>query len=509
MSSCVLAVDLGTGGPKVALVDGRGRALVWSHRPVATVFIEGGGAEQDAEQMWHATGEASREVMSSAAASGSTVAAIAVTSQFMSTVPVDEHGLPTGPCILWMDSRGGDLNAALLNDTSFPLWLDRHGLIPLPSGSDGLAHTQWLRAERPDVYERARALVEPMDYLTARMTGRVTASQSSAFGLLTVDNRTWGATGHDPDLVAAAGVDPAKLPELIGMDDVVGELLPAAAEHLGVPAGVPVGAGTIDSITSAIGTGALTPADGSVVIGTTSVFVSHVGEKRGEIDRGILSVPSPVPRRYFVMAENGVGGRALEWFLRDVVYATDGFGDGSLPADAYERLEQVAAAVAPGADGVMFCPWMLGSIAPAPADDVRGAFTGLGLAHSRSHLARAVVEGLACNLAWLRPHLEAFVGGEFPFVRFGGGVAQSDLMAQVLADALDRPVHQLTEPRATNARGAALLAWHQLGRLDLADVPELLEVRRIHEPDPARAELYRALTERLAALHPHLIPPFM
>lgn len=507
MTPCILSVDLGTGGPKVALVDERGHALRWAHRGLATTFLAGGGAEQDAEAMWVAVGEASREVM--AGVDGVEVLAVAVTSQFMSTVPVDARGLPTGPCILWMDNRGGPLNAALLNDVSFPLWLDHHGLIPLPSGSDGLAHTQWLRAERPDVYEAAVAFVEPMDYLTARMTGRVTATQSSAFGLLTVDNRTWGASSHDPELVAASGVDPSKLPELIGMDEVVGELLPDAATHLGVPPAVPVCAGTIDSITSAIGTGALDPESGSVVIGTTSVFVSHVSEKRGEIDRGILSVPSPVPGRYFVMAENGVGGRALEWFLRDVVYADDGFGTGAgLPADAYERLAAVAATAEPGAGGVLFCPWMLGSIAPAPADDVRAAFTGLGLGHTRAHLARAVLEGLALNLAWLRPHLEAFVGGDFPFVRFGGGVAQSDLIAGILADALDRPVHQLTEPRATNARGAALLAWHQLGRLDLADVPSLLRVRAVHEPDPARVERYRVLTERLAALHPHLTPPF-
>jgi xylulokinase len=506
-TACILAVDLGTGGPKVALVDERGHALVWAHHPVTTVFFPGGGAEQDAEEMWRAVANATRQVMAAPEASRAELRAVAVTSQYMSTVPVGADGHPVGPCVLWMDTRGGPLNAALLNDESFVMWLDRHGLIPLPSGTDGLAHTQWLREHRRDVYDAARAFVEPMDALTARMTGRVTATQSSAFGLLTVDNRTWGATKHDPDLVAAAGMDPAKLPELIGMDDVVGPLRPDVADELGLPAGLPVCAGSIDSITSAIGTGALTAADGSVVIGTTSVFVSHVGEKRGEIDRGIVSVPSPVPGRYFVMAENGAGGKAFEWFLREVVYADDEFTAGAVPpADAYQRLEAAARTVPPGADGVLFCPWLLGSIAPSPADDVRAAFTGVGITHSRSHLARAVMEGLALNLAWLRPHLEAFVGGEFPLVRFGGGVAQSDLMAQLLADALDRPVHQLAEPRATNARGAALLGWHQLGELDLDTVPGLLRVRMVYDPRAEQVALYGELTERLASLHPHLVP---
>jgi xylulokinase len=494
VSGPILAIDLGTGGPKAALVDERGAVLVWAHAPVTTSHVPGGGAEQDPEEIWRAVRDAVHEVSRRAPIGSGPPSAVAVTSQFMSSVPVDDTGSPVGPCILWMDTRGGPLNAGLLNERTFPMWIDRHGLIPLPSGNDGLGHVLWLREHRPEVHDRARAFVEPVDYLTARMTGRVTATQSTAFGLLTVDNRTWGSVAHDPELVTAAGIDPQRLPELVPMDAVVGPMRRAVADELGLPVGVPVCAGTIDSITSAIGTGALTPADGAVVIGTTSVFVSHVTEKRGEIDRGILSVPSPVPGRYFVMAENGVGGRAVEWFLREVLAAS---GD-------HDALTRLALSVPPGADGVSFCPWMLGSIAPAPDDDVRGAFVGFGLTHGRAHLGRAVLEGIAANLGWLRPHVENFVGGPFEFVRFGGGLAQSDLVADLLADALERPVHRIDEPRATNARGAALLALHQLGRVHIDETPSLLPVRSVHTPDPERIGIARALVSRLELLHPVL-----
>ena len=147
------------------------------------------------------------------------------------------------------------------------------------------------------------------------------------------------------------------------------------------------------------------------------------------------------------MAENGVGGRALEWAMR-----LFGYGDD------YERATDDAASIGAGADGVQFAPWLLGSVAPQPDDDVRAAFIGLSLQHDRRHLVRAVMEGVAVNLAWLRPAVEAFVGNEFTSLCFGGGAAESDLWAQMMADALDRPVHQLEEPRATNARGAAFLA---------------------------------------------------
>jgi xylulokinase len=502
----VLAIDLGTGGPKVAVVDETGRTLAWSARPVHTTMLPPDGAEQDPHAMWEAVVDAARATLASWGGDVAALRAVAVTSQFMSTVPVAADGTPVGPCIMWMDGRGGADNLALLNDRSFPLWIDRHGLIPLPSGTDGLGHIAVLRREHPDAYDNAAFFVEPMDYVNARLTGRVCATQNTAFPFATVDNRTWGAVEHDPDLVAAAGVDPTRLPPLVPLTGFIGQVTRTAAEQLGLAAGTPVTTGTIDSVTSAVGSGALTERDGSIMIGTTAVMVSHIETKRGDVGSGLIGLPSPVPERYFVMAENGLGGRALEWFLRSVVYPDDAFATtsaGALPEDAYSRAESAAASVAPGSDGALFLPWLLGSIAPAPSDDARAAFAGLGLQHSRAHLARAVFEGVALNLAWLLPHMEAFIGNRLPFVRFGGGGAQSDLWAQILADALCVPVHQLDDPRTMNARGAAFLAFAELGNLTLDDVPSLLQVRAVRDPDPAAVPAMADALARLSALHPH------
>jgi sugar (pentulose or hexulose) kinase len=224
-----------------------------------------------------------------------------------------------------------------------------------------------------------------------------------------------------------------------------------------------------------------------------SVMVSHIHQHRGDIGSGILAVPSPLPGRYYVMAENGLGGRALEW-------ATRLFGYGDDIAGAVRQAAEVPA----GAEGVLCLPWLLGTVAPSPNDDVRGAFTGLGLHHDRRHLVRATMEGVALTLGWLRPQVEDFVGGAWPFLRFGGGGAQSDLWAQALADALDRPVHQLAEPRATNARGAALLALADLGHVDIDDVPALIEVAAVRDPDPSQRQRVGAALEHLTRLHPVL-----
>jgi xylulokinase len=274
------------------------------------------------------------------------------------------------------------------------------------------------------------------------------------------------------------------------MNAVVGEVTTAAAAELGIAAGTPVTTGTIDSITSAIGTGALTARDGSVIIGTTSVLVTHIDRQRCDLGAGILAVPSPLAGMYYVMAENGVGGRALEWAMRLFGYADDFV---SATADA--------ATIEAGSDGVQFAPWLLGSIAPQPSEEIRAAFSGLSLHHDRRHLVRAVMEGVAVNIAWLRPAVESFVGNDFPFLRFGGGGAQSDLWAQILADALDRPVHQLEEPRATNARGAAFLAFSILGKHSIDDVPSLLRTRAVREPDAANRDRMDLALRRLVGLH--------
>ena len=489
---CVLAIDLGTGGPKVAIVRVDGSVLAWSHRSVSTRFVGDGGAEQDPHEMWASVVAATRDVLGRAGADGAPArfAAVAVTSQYMSIIPVAANGMPTGPCVLWMDVRGADHNRTLLNDTTIALCIERHGLIPLPSGSDNIAHIHVLRRHHPDAYAAADAFVEPMDYINARLCGRVVATQSTMFGQLVCDNRTWGTVEYDPALVAATRLDPGKLPELHAMNGFIGEVGASVASELGLAAGIPVAVGTIDSITSAVGSGAIDSSAASVVIGTTSVMVSHIDRHRSNLVAGILAVPSPLTGQYFVMAENGVGGRALEWASRL-------FGYGDVVNTAIDD----AGAVAPGADGVGFLPWLLGSIAPNPNDDVRAAFVGMSLQHGRDHAIRAVLEGVALNLAWLLPAVEQFMATTVPFVRFGGGGAQSGLWAQILADALNRPVHQLAEPRTTNARGAAFLAFADLGRISIADVPGLLRVAAVHEPRAAHRAAMDAGLARLIALH--------
>ena len=482
----VLAIDLGTSGLKVALVDSAGRVLRSTSTPHATTHLPDGGAEQDAEGWWQAIGRCARELTD-----GVDVTAVAVTSQYMSIVAIDEGARPLGPAIMWMDSRGAKHHRIAREPGVAELFLDRHGMVPM--GYDDQGHVAFLREERPEVHAAAAAFVEPVDYLNARLTGRIVATQTTAMPLMTVDNRVHGATAHDPELVAASGISLEQLPTIVGFDEIIGPLTPAAATHLGVMTDAVVVTGTVDSITSGIGCGVIDGAHCGVIFGTTSVIVTNVDAKVADHEHGLLSMPSPLPGSYFVMAENGVGGRALEHWLRII--------DAS-----FDDAERLATAAPVGSNGVRYQPWLSGSLAPATDIRTRGGFLNLGLDTSRADMTRAVYEGVALNAAWLLPHVAALAGASWPAIRFGGGGARSALWSQLLADATGARVEQLADPSTTNARGAALLALTQIGEIAVADIPSMIEISRTYEPDTVAHETYRRSVEQLADLHERLRP---
>ena len=170
----VLAIDLGSSGVRVAAVGLDGRSHAAATRPVAMQFGPGGAAEEDPEEVWRALGDAIAEALAGAPEAAGRIRAILCDSQYSSLVPVDASGIPVGPLMLYLDSRGGPLSRALVkrHPELWALWLERHGMPSAGGGSDSLAHWLWFQNERPEIHAKAHAYVEPMDYVTARLTGR-------------------------------------------------------------------------------------------------------------------------------------------------------------------------------------------------------------------------------------------------------------------------------------------------------------------------------------------------
>jgi len=496
----VLAIDLGTSGCKGAVVSLAGRVAGMARAPVETIHLPDGGAEQDPESVWSAVKAACRDAVGRAGVAARELRAVICTGQYSSVVPVGAGRRPVANMILWLDRRGAPDRLRRLpgyprgGDSPLRLlrWLRVHGLPPVAGGLT-LAHLRYLKHARPEVYERTATFLEPTDYVALRLTGRATANACTAFMFLVTDNRRTGSCGYDARLVRYAGIDADKLPELVPVDATLGTVLPEVAHEIGVTPDTPVITGLNDTQAGGLGTAAFRGTHAAISLGSTSVMVTHVPRKRTDVRHAILSMPSPVPDTCFVMAENGTGAGGLDHLLETLSPG------GAESADSrYARLEELVAATPPGSGGVLYLPWMGGSMAPCADGRMRGGFLNLGLATTRAELARAVLEGIALNLRWLRDPVERFAGRRFShFVLYGGGAA-SDAWSQILADALDRPVHQAERPQSVAAVGAGLLAFERLGLLGFDDFASRVAIRRVYEPQPAHRALYQARAGQLA-----------
>jgi xylulokinase len=199
-SPLVLALDLGSSGIRGALIDVGGRAVASATESVPMTLLPDGTAEQDPEAIWRATERSIARALAEAPEAAARVEAILCGSQYSSLVPVDADGRPLGPLVLYLDTRAGKLSRELTRRRPelWKLWLERHGMPSGGGGSDSLAHWLWFQTERPEIHAAAHAYVEPMDYLSARLSGRVSANICTAFPLLLTDNRRGAAGGVAP-----------------------------------------------------------------------------------------------------------------------------------------------------------------------------------------------------------------------------------------------------------------------------------------------------------------------
>jgi len=490
-----IGIDVGTTNVKAALVGADGTVHATASRNLVA-DVDGDRAELDPDAQWQAVVDAVRECTDAAPDVAAAVVAVGVDSQYSSIVPVDADGTPVAPMRLWSDRRGTDRSWAILgeHEDAFLGFIERHGIPPVGGGLS-LGHILHLQHDCPEVHARTAAYLEPMDHVNARLTGRLAANQATMFMSQLVDNRSLGQTVYDDVLLGWAGVDPSRLPPLLPMDEPIGPLRPEVAEALGLPADAVVVAGVNDTQAGSIATDAYRPGRAGLSIGTTSVLVDAIATKEVDLDHEVLSCPGPFADRYLVFAENGLGGKPLEHVLDNVVH-TGGF----------DTLDEVLDRVPAGSRGVLFLPWLRGSMAPANDTSMRGGYVNMSLETGRDELVRATCEGVAHNLAWLLPHAEALTGEPIEELVFVGGAARSPGWAQIVADVLDRPVQVPDRPEVAIARATALLALHRRGVLTRDDLAALASEGDVRAPIPAHHDVYARHQPQFEAVFEALRP---
>lgn len=498
VADLILAIDLGTSGPKAVITTLRGRVLAQATQSTRLILLPGGGAEQEPDDWWRAIVAAVREVLALVEAAPQRIAAIAATAQWAGTVVVDADGRALGNAIIWADARGApwvqQITAGWPRIDGYGAgkawaWIRRTGGIPTRGGKDPIAHILYLKHERPEIYGAAAHFLDIKDYINLRLTGEVISSPDTMTVHWLTDNRNIGAIDYDESLLRLAGLERRHFPPLHAASSILGGLLPQPAAELGLGADTPVVVSTGDIVAAAIGSGAVGEGEAHIHIGTSAWLSCHLPAKRTDILHNMATLPSALPGQYLLVNEQDVAGGALAWLRERVLFADD-LLQTPAPADAFARLDALAATAPPGANGVIFTPWLNGERSPVEERTLRAGFHNLSLQSTRADMVRALLEGVALNLRWLLPYVEKMARRKLGTIRIVGGGARSALWCQIFADVLERPIAQVEAPQACSARGAALLAALALGTLEPHEIGGAVAITQTFTPNPATSRLY-------------------
>ena len=446
----LLAIDVGTSGARAVAFDVDGRRLVEVRRSYPIETPQPGWAEQDA-RLWRSAALAAlggairqlRDAGSSAAPSaGPRVLAIGLTGQCPSVVPVDRAGEPLGPGMMYRDNRA-TVEAAELRERFGDARI--HALTGhLPAAFHVAPKMMWLRRHRPGIWARNPLFLQPRDLAAMALTGMAATDGTHAAATLLYDLRAarWSAA-----MLADLDIDADALPPIRRSDEVIGELRPALARRFGLTGSIPVILGGADSQACALGAGVVAPGPVSEMAGSSTCLNSVVPEPLAELL--ITHYPHVVPGPYTTETGINTTGAAVGW-LADLLYG--GRAGHAISAD-YVALDAEAAAVPPGAGGVLALP-VFGDGERTDAD-LRAAFTGLSQRHGRAVMARAILEGAAFAIRGQLEMLRA-AGAPVTELRISGGDTRLSTWNRIKADVAGLPVRTIPGDAAT--LGVAMLA---------------------------------------------------
>jgi len=483
-----LGIDVGTGGSRAVLIDSAGQIVASEtieHVPFASP--ETGWAEQDPDDWWRASAAAIRAVLSKDNINRESIAAIGLSGQMHGAVLLDEKDQVIRPSIIWCDQRS-DIQCRQLTEQIGPSRLIELTCNPALTGFT-LPKVLWVKDHEPEYWRRIRSLLLPKDYVRFRLTGEKATDVADASGtlLLDVSARRWSKT-----MLEAAELDDNVLPALFESQQITGTVSESVSEQTGLRAGTPVVAGAGDQAAGAVGMGIVKPGSVSATIGTSGVVFAATNNPALDPRGRVHTFCHAIPNRWHVMGVTQGAGLSLRWFR-------DQFG-----GDSYEELTADAAKVPAGANNLLWAPYLMGERTPHLDPNARAALVGLTASHTRGHIVRAVLEGVAFSL---RDSFEIFREMNVPVesIRLGGGGARSKLWRQIQAD-IYRHAVDIVQAEEGAAYGAALLAgvggglWKSVEDA-CADVVRVVD--RI-EPNPAAVKVLDPLYRSYRELYPAL-----
>jgi xylulokinase len=444
------------------------------HAPFASPRI--GWAEQHPEDWWRAACAAIQGALAQAQLDDGSISCVGFSGQMHGAVMLDERDQVVRPALIWCDVRT-EKQCEEMNEK-----IGAERIIQLTSNpvltNFTLTKLLWVRQNEPENWNSVRSVMLPKDYVRFRLTGERATDMADASGTLMLDvaNRRWSV-----EMLDAANIDPRLLPGLFESPDVCAKISAAGAAATGLKRGTPVVAGAGDQAAGATGMGIVAPGAVSATIGTSGVVFAATDRPALDPKGRLHTFCHAVPGRWHVMGVTQAAGLSLRWFR-------DQFGAGKNDGvDPYERLTEEAAHVAPGSDGLLWTPYLMGERTPHLDPKARGALVGLTASHTRAHVVRAILEGVAFSL---RDTLQIFSAINVPVqsIRLGGGGARSALWRQIQAQAYGHDV-EIVEAEEGAAYGAAILAGVGVGIWPSVDSACGSVVRVAHRVTPDAAAI--------------------
>ena len=441
-----LGLDIGTTGSRVIVIDEDGKTIASAtteHAPFASPEI--GWAEQDPNDWWRACVNAIKEVLHSGKCTPDEIGAISFSGQMHGSVFLDETDKVIRPALLWCDQRTEKQCVEITEKIGATRLIE---LVSNPAVTGfTLPKILWLREVEPENWNRVRSILLPKDYIRLLLTGDKASDVADSSGTLLFDvrKRHWSQ-----EMLDAFQLDPALLPRVFESQEITGTVSKTGSEATGLLEGTRVIAGAGDNAAGAIGMGIVSPGTVSATIGTSGVVFVVTETPTLDLKGRTHSLCHAIPNTWHMTGVTLAAGLSLRWFR-------DNFGDGQ----SYEELVADASKIPSGSEGAVWLPYLMGERTPYLDPNARAAFVGLTASHTKSHLTRAVMEGVAFSL---RDAFEIFreLGAPIEAIRLGGGGARSQLWRQIQADVYGQAVETIESDEGA-AFGAAILAGVGVG----------------------------------------------
>jgi xylulokinase len=499
----VIGCDVGSQGTNAALYTAGGSLAASAYEAYDVSFPHPGWAEQDPRLWTAALHAAIARLVKKVPEGPSAIRALSFGSQLDGMVVCDRRGNPLRPAMIWMDRRAEAQATALAERISRADFY--HHVGANLDSSHAVFKALWVRSEEPETFAEAAQLMPPGSYVLREAAGALAVDYSNASSLALLDprTRTWSAPIMD-----AVGIEPSMLPELAPGTQPVGPVTPAFAEATGLSSETVVIVGCGDEMAATLGAGVFAPGEVCDVVGTAEPVCAASAGPREDPTMLVECHPHADPDVWLLENPGFVSGGNLRWW-RDQFSPLEREVEARGEGDAYDLMTGPAAAVPPGAEGLVFLPCMQGAMAPEWNGAARGAFYGLTLAHTRAHMTRALLEGSAYALQDI---LEAMrnAGLDVRRLTIVGGGAKGALWRQIKADVTGLPVRVPTSVETT-ATGAAILAAVGSGvHSSMAEAVDAFVAYQPHEqlPDPERHELYAQAYRRYREVYFALKPVF-